>query len=214
MHAGLLCKFNSCDVTSAKPLETNDAYAASNHPMANSRVLSNASGLSGLLRANSFNLPDKFTERGHIRTTRGRADRNECARIHSECHRRLHPQNRNSFLHLLSPLSPQIVLQMMPPQPFGSFDDLVSDNTAALQADTLALTDYTAAASVNLSKTAVATGPWQASYCSQNSRIHTNSIDAIPRTAYHQSPPAASSLSTPTCESGFQGYCGGQLGYS
>ena len=107
MHAGLLCKFNSCDVTSAKPLETNDAYAASNHPMANSRVLSNASGLSGLLRANSFNLPDKFTERGHIRTTRGRANRNECARIYSECHRRLHPQNRNSFLHLLSPLSPQ-----------------------------------------------------------------------------------------------------------
>jgi hypothetical protein len=108
----------------------------------------------------------------------------------------------------------KIVLQMMPPQPFGSFDDLVSDNTAALQADTWALTGYTAAASVNLSKTAVATGPWQASYCSQNSRIHTTSIDAIPRTAYHQSPPAASSLSTPTCESGFQGYCGGQLGYS
>jgi hypothetical protein len=142
MRAGLLCKFSagvpydSCDATSAKPLETNDAFAASNHPTANSRVLSNAPGLFGLLPANSFNLPDKFTERGHIRTTRGCANRNECARIYSECHRRLHPQNRNPFLHSLSPLSPQIMLQMMPPQPFGSFDDLVSDNTAALQADT------------------------------------------------------------------------------
>ena len=122
MRAGLLCKFsaglpyNSCDAASAKPLETNDAFAASNHPMVNSRVLSNAPGLFGLLRANSFNLPDKFTERGHIRTTRGRANRNECARIYSECRRRLHPQNRNAFLNSLSTLSPQIVLQMMPPR--------------------------------------------------------------------------------------------------